>query len=133
MSSYAKLLYHLENRIYPIDAFRMYRGYDIVQASRLSIIQPVQTVWSSSRMKLDVRMWLKEYIKQTSLSSYSNESMHTRVLYGKASMSVLYPSTKMYVHHTLQGSRSYVHVPPKSEWVMSSMDESMISLHLYEY
>ena len=133
MLNYTQLMYHLKHNITPVQAFKAYAGHEILQHSPLSIWNPVHTVWKCSRMKLDVRMWLPDYIEKSGISEYAYGSIHTRILYGEATAGILYPKHKMYLHYRLHPhNRTYLHIPTESDWYMKAQSNFTVTLHLYE-
>ena len=133
MVHYKKLLYHLEHNILPVQAFKAYRGSEIIQSSQLSILEPVQTLWESRHMKLEIRMWLADYMHTTPpLSMYTKSYIHTRLLYGKASMSILYYKKNMYSNYKLSTLTDCFTIKPYNEFVLSPLGDYTVGLFLYE-
>lgn len=132
MIQYKKLLYHLEHNISPVKAFKAYKGLEIIQFSQLSILQPVQTLWKSNHMKLEIRMWLPDYMHTKPFSGYAKSYVHSRVLYGKASMSILYEKHNMYSTYQLSTLTNCFTIQPYSEFVLSPIGEYTVGLFLYE-
>jgi hypothetical protein len=129
---YKQLLYQLEHNISPLQAFKEYKGSELIQSSQLSIITPIQTLWKSKHKKLEIRMWLPDYIHTKPFSGYTKSYIHTRLLYGRASMSVMNEKDHMYSHYPLCTLTNCFTIQPYSDFICSPTGEYTVGLFLYE-
>ncbi len=128
----SQLITALKHNKYPIHTFINYNGWDWIKYTNFSIEQPVHTLWKSPAMTFEIRSWNPHYLPI--LTSYTkNNTIHTKILAGTSSLSLLYPKHVIYNNTTLNMNQPYIKIPPYTQWIMQSKESVMISMHLHEH